>query len=309
MRWNALTEIGHALWSSAFHLMRTLLEGVLSHQGAVIQRADVEEGVPRFRVVLSHELMGEFATRSRMGATIRLQEEICFTVKLPKDFFKEPVSLEITGLDFPALPGAVSLRAEMVRTLGDNFNRAKAFELWEQEKEKFPLEVSKLRRVHESLAQYYLPQYVAEKAFWGYLNALPSGSSLIGQLDFYQEDEEVRLTARRGPSHDAQLEAQLALVDQLCVEVLREDRLMGERFAPSSMNFLAMTHGRLAGQKGADPKKIAKLFSAAENWGPGDSGWTQFDPTWTCTDEKDWMGRTIKEQGRVIWHDPGFKLT
>ena len=31
------------------------------------------------------------------------------------------------------------------------------------------------------------------------------------------------------------------------------------RFAPSSMNFLAMTHGHAAGQKGADPKKCLSL--------------------------------------------------
>ncbi|CAE7470101.1 unnamed protein product, partial [Symbiodinium pilosum] len=111
----------------------------------------------------------------------------------------------------------------------------------------FPLQSSKLRRVHESLAQHYLPRFAAEKAFWGYLNAPPDGCSLLGSLDFKLEDAEVRVSARRRPAPTESLEAQLALIDELCVEVLLQDRFLGERFAPSSMNFLAMTHGHAAG--------------------------------------------------------------
>ncbi|CAE7789360.1 unnamed protein product [Symbiodinium sp. CCMP2592] len=258
IKWNSLMEVGHDLWASAFHLMESLLQGVLVHQGDVIQGAEVQE------------------------------DNLCF-----KDFVAKPLVVEVFGLDFPPLPGAVELREDIVSKLGDKFDRAGAFQCWEERKEEFPLESSKLRRVHESLAQYYLPQFAAEKAFWGYLNAPPGGCCLLGSLQFQVEEEESR---RNGQTI---CQAQLAIIDELCVEVLLQDRFLGERFAPSSMNFLAMTHGHAAGQKGADPKKIAKLLSAAETWGPGDSGWTQFDETWTCTDEKDWWGRTIREQGRA----------
>ena len=196
-----------------------------------------------------------------------------------------------------------------MKILGKDFSRSTAFQCWQERKEEFPFQTSKLRRVHESLAQYYLPSYVAEKAFWGYLNAPPKGCSGVHSLEFHQEDDEIRVTARRRqPTAQCQLE-QLAIIDELCVEVLLQDRLLGEQFAPSSMNFLAMTHGHSAGQKGADPKKIAKLMSAAKHWGPGTDGWHRFDETWTCTDQKDWLGRTIEEQGRILWHKPGFQLT
>jgi len=309
IKWNSLMEVGHDLWASAFHLMESLLQGVLVHQGDVIRGAEVQDDDLCFKVRFSEELTGEFATRSRMGAQIRLQREVSFVVKMPEDFVAKPLVVEVFGLDFPPLPGAVELREDIVSKLGDKFDRAAAFQCWEERKEEFPLESSKLRRVHESLAQYYLPQFAAEKAFWGYLNAPPGGCCLLGSLQFQVEEEEVRVTSCRRPAPTESLEAQLAIIDELCVEVLLQDRFLGERFAPSSMNFLAMTHGHAAGQKGADPKKIAKLLSAAETWGPGDSGWTQFDETWTCTDEKDWWGRTIREQGRVIWHKPGFELT
>eukprot|EP00439_Symbiodinium_sp_Y106_P025533 s1942_g3.t1 len=310
IKWNSLMEVGHDLWASAFHLMESLLQGVLVHQGDVIRGAEVQEDDLCFKALwpemlkhansqwkklvrFSEELTGEFATRSRMGAQIRLQREVSFVVKMPEDFVAKPLVVEVFGLDFPPLPGAVELREVIVSKLGDKFDRAAAFQCWEERKEEFPLESSKLRRVHESLAQYYLPQFAAEKAFWGYLNAPPGGCCLLGSLQFQVEEEE---SWRNGQTI---FQAQLAIIDELCVEVLLQDRFLGERFAPSSMNFLAMTHGHAAGQKGADPKKIAKLLSAAETWGPGDSGWTQFDETWTCTDEKDWWGRTIREQGRA----------
>ncbi|CAE6942571.1 unnamed protein product [Symbiodinium natans] len=236
---------------------------------------------------------------------LRIPFMIMYSSPDANDFAAKPLVVEAGVLSW-CLENFGAGTAVSVR---ENFDRANAFQCWEERKEEFPLQSSKLRRVHESLAQYYLPQFAAEKAFWGYLNAPPGGCCLLGSLNFQVEEAEVRVTACRRPSPTEALEAQMAIIDELCVEVLMQDRFLGERFAPSSMNFLAMTHGHAAGQKGADPQKIAKLLSAAETWGPGDSGWTQYDETWTCTDEKDWLGRTVREQGRVIWHKPGFELT
>lgn len=309
LRWINAMDLGEEMWSAAFNLIESLLQGVVEHLPEAISDAQMGDG-PSLIVQLHSELMGEFATRSRMGAQIRLAEELRFILHLPEQFPQTPLIIEVNGLDFPALPGAVELRDRLVDSLGSNFNRASAFQCWQKCKEDFPLQTSKLRRVHESLAQYYLPQYVAEKAFWGYLNAPPGGCSGVHSLEFHQEAENgVTVTARRRQPLGAALQEQMAIIDELCVEVLLQDRFLGEQFAPSSMNFLAMTHGHAAGQKGADPKKIAKLMSAAKHWGPGTEGWHRFDETWTCTDQKDWFGRTIEEQGRILWHKPGFQLS
>ncbi|CAJ1405512.1 unnamed protein product [Effrenium voratum] len=290
LRWNEAADRGEQMWSAAFQLVEALLQGAAEHVPEAIHRVELREGALHVQLSCG-ELLGEFATRSRMGAQIRLEEQV-------------------EGLDFPALPGAVQLREELVETLGPRFSRSTAFECWQQRKDlEFPLSSSKLRRVHESLAQYPLPSYVAEKALWGYLNAPPGGCSGVRSLEFHQEGDGIRVSAhRRQPTCDS-LRQQLAIIDELCVEVLLQDRFLGEQFAPSSMNFLAMTHGHAAGQHGADPKKIAKLMSAAKNWGPGKDGWYQFDETWTCVDQKDWLGRTLEEQGRIVWHKPGFQLT
>merc|ERR1712216_266439 len=60
-------------------------------------------------------------------------------------------------------------------------------------------------------------------------------------------------------------------------------------------------HDRANGFPGASAEKVKKLFSAAEWWGPGETGWTQCDDTWLCTDQKDFFGRVLKAQGRMIW--------
>ncbi|CAL1155828.1 unnamed protein product [Cladocopium goreaui] len=306
LRWKMAIDVGEEMWSAAFQLIEALLQGVMDHLPQAINHAELDGA--SLKVFFNEELLGEFATRSRMGAQIRLEKELRFILSVPTDSWR-PLIVEVIGLDFPALPRAVELREDLLKTLGSDFSRSAAFKCWQERKEEFPLQSSKLRRVHESLAQYYLPAYVAEKAFWGYLNAPPQGCSGVHSLEFHQEGGEVRVTARRRqPTAQSQLE-QLALIDDLCIEVLLQDRFLGEQFAPSSMNFLAMTHGHAAGQKGADPKKIAKLMSAAKSWGPGTDGWHRFDETWTCTDQKDWLGRTIEEQGRVLWHKPGFQLT
>ena len=52
----------------------------------------------------------------------------------------------------------------------------------------------------------------------------------------------------------------------------------GSRFAPSSMNFLAMTHGHAAGQKGADPKKTLRSVAVSTMDDPLVSG-----GTWRCS--------------------------
>ncbi|CAE7317874.1 unnamed protein product, partial [Symbiodinium microadriaticum] len=49
LKWNSLMEVGHDLWASAFHLMESLLQGVLVHQGDVIQGAEVQEDALCFK--------------------------------------------------------------------------------------------------------------------------------------------------------------------------------------------------------------------------------------------------------------------
>merc|ERR1719433_2391903 len=73
-------------------------------------------------------------------------------------------------------------------------------------------------------------------------------------------------------------------------------------FAPSQVNMCAAIYGHDVGQPGADPSKLTKLFSAAEWWGPGPGGWQRWDQTWQCVDQRDTLGRTIREQGRLLWH-------
>ncbi|OLP84440.1 hypothetical protein AK812_SmicGene34686 [Symbiodinium microadriaticum] len=72
-------------------------------------------------------------------------------------------------------------------------------------------------------------------------------------------------------------------------------------FMPSSMNWLALFNSDIIGQPGANPGKVAKLLSAAREWGPAQDGWQQHDRSWNCVDQKNFLGRTTLEQGRVIW--------
>ncbi|CAE8646232.1 unnamed protein product [Polarella glacialis] len=290
LRWSLASSTGEDVWLAAFGIVEAILCGVNEQLPGVVKAADFKEGAScrggsqqqqhqqhqqhqqkqQQQPALSSrgdgtvasitvrfalpEIFGEFATRSRMGAEIRLEEEVCFALRAPPaEFFSEPLVLEVFGLEFPGLPGTGALRSALLSSLGEeNFNRSTVYQWWQQHKEDFPFESSKLRRVHESLAQYYLPTYVFEKAFWGYLNAPPVGSSHLEKFEIYNDGAGggLRVSASRGQPPGA------AVIDALCREVLLQDRLLGEQFAPSSMNFLAMTHGRAVGQQGADSKAV-----------------------------------------------------
>ena len=53
-----------------------------------------------------------------------------------------------------------------------------------------------------------------------------------------------------------------------------QERFLGERFAPSSMNFLAMTHGHAAGQKPGRIDRIGLSGVRAQRFGVlGFGGW------------------------------------
>jgi hypothetical protein len=203
------------------------------------------------------------------------------------------------------------LRSRLASSLGPSFGKKAAFEWWLQNKaDQFPLEASKLRRVYESFFGTLtpLPYWAREKGFWGMLNAMTKSASRFEAFHFHVDgDSAVTITLQRSKPVSPDEIEQSAKCDALCTEVLQQDRAIAMRFTPSSMSLLAMIWGPQAGQAGADPKKIVKLFSAAKSWGPGCDSWHKLDDTWLCVDAKNTFGQVIEEQGRLIWRRPSFK--
>jgi hypothetical protein len=135
--------------------------------------------------------------------------------------------------------------------------------------------------------------------FWGILHP---GFCYIQALEVYHAGGVVSVSARtQCPGSYDEVVAESKAVS---LDMLMNQRQSGERFARSAINFAALLYGREWGCKAADPDAVAKLLSAAKWWGPGTSGWQQWDETYLCTDERNFFGVLVAEQGRLLWRTP-----
>jgi len=326
--WSAACEIVEAvLLGPSQHLPEVQMEvavrdykASVSARGPRDSRSSAEEEVSITVRFHPGPLVGEFATRSRMGVEMILGPEVHFALLRnrapssssasgadPED--PDVLRLKVAGVFFPAHREAIQLRLRLAALLRSDFNRVTAYQWWIKHKEtEFPPSTSKLRRVMESmLDKSIIPLYAKEKGFWAYLLAPTAEASAFESLEFRHEGlgpENITVHAPRRPPLTPDDVELMKASDAICTEVMENDRPYCEKMARSSFNFLAMWYGKLVGQRSASANMIAKLFTAADIWGPGKAGWQKEDETWLCVDQKDVMGRTLKEQGRVIWHMP-----
>merc|ERR1711939_1097113 len=143
-----------------------------------------------------------------------------------------------------------------------------------------------------------------EKAIWGYVTCTRCD---VDRLEFWDEGRArscIRVTAVTKPLEDRDDQEAAALFKQMSSEITRQEIGCAEIFAKSGTHWMLLLFGRIFGHGGAKPGVIAKLFSAASHWGPGEESWQARDPTWLCTDSRDMLGN-LTQQGRVIWHIPG----
>lgn len=308
----ALTGPKEVLWGAACTLIEALLLGAMEHIRELQVESEVHEGsvgeaseeVLSMRVHLSPApIYGEVATPSRFPHEIRLLSEMRFALQLPQSCTThESVVLRVSGLHLAKLPGIEHIRERMKRALGDAYGRDTAFAWWQKHKEEeFPLGSWKFRRIYESLfGTAPLPVGLRKDFLWGFLQSydcyiqafiFSHGSGSSG----------IRIAAERAPSRLAEDVEYEAIGAKFAREQLRQNRTSGEQFAASATHYAAMVYGPSMGQPAASAKLITKLFSAAEWWGPGTSGWQQCDQTWLCRDKKNFIGKIVVEQGRTIW--------
>ena len=107
---------------------------------------------------LTTKVYGEIATRSRIGAYVRLGSEVIFAHhKPPADLTTQPLLLEVYGFDFPVLPETIKLRRHLKQVLGREYSRKTAAAWYEKHKDEFcPLKDSKLRRILASVFEVSL---------------------------------------------------------------------------------------------------------------------------------------------------------
>lgn len=250
-----------------------------------------------------------------MGGDLHVHTELSFGVKL-REFPSEdelrsgskPLSLLVSGMEARPLPECDRMRRKLLVLLGeDNYNRHTVFRWWEEHMYEFQPEHSKIRRIYESFlgsTTVPMPRIYKEKGMWGYINAVPE----VYEAFEFQKDSRapggMTITSRLKPPATEADERGTRRLSEFCQEVLRQERATALRFAASSINYLAMLHGHSAGVHGGCPRKVTKLFSAAHTWGPGVDSWQRYDDTWLCVDKKDMIGRTVSEQGRLIWQAP-----
>eukprot|EP00439_Symbiodinium_sp_Y106_P027592 s1254_g3.t1 len=273
------SERHRSLASAACDLVSGLATGPSSQLpdlSATARLSDDESaGTVCLKVRHGQAIEGEIATRSRIGYSVYMQEETSFILRVHCD----EVVLETPGLEFRPLRDAAALRRKLRALLGGAFSKQTAYKWWEAHADEVcPFESSKLRWIIESILglrsiSAVTPQEGRENVLWGFLHA----RRLRPECFHFWEDE-----------------AMIAQVPQ-------RDLTLGEYFMPSSMNWLALFNSDIIGQPGANPGKVAKLLSAAREWGPSQDGWQQQDRSWNCVDKKNFFGRTTLEQGRVIW--------
>lgn len=323
------SSLGSEAWKHSFSIAAALLRGIHQHVPRVVRSVEFAEGadckpyysklpsggrgvVATVCVKLSQkEVYGEIATRSRIGAYVRLGSEVIFAHhEPPTDLSTEPLLLEVYGFDFPVLPEIIKLRRHLKQVLGQDYSRKSAAAWYEKHKDEFcPLKDSKLRRILASVFEVhslmFLPEWAVSRALWGMLNICTL--TYIG-FEFWDEGKNgIRVTVQSSTPADPD--------DVECLQNARDlfqlqasapgDRQIGERLFKSGYSVGSMNFGRALGHPGAKPDVIAKLFSAANLWGPAKSGWQSFDDTWLCTDRRDHLGQVAEEQGRIIWITPG----
>lgn len=296
---------GESAWFAAYKIVEALLLGVEAHLPEVHSRVSTGGSGKDVAIdvsLLPAPLLGEFATRSRIGSALRLASQVSFQLEIPPAEGEMVALLHVKGVSFVPLDDCAVLREHMLRAMGEGFTREEAFDWWEANKEDVcPLASSKFRWCVESLLDNpWLSSVVGrhgkETCLWGFLH---SATSNIIALELWDEGKAgIRVTAQRSPPEEHELHI-ASECDSLSREALMQHLQIGDVSAPSSFNFLRLLVGRSSGINGASPDKIAKLLSAAKSWGPGSKGWQKFDRTWTCTDK-----RGEVPQGRVIWNHP-----
>jgi len=312
------------LWVAACDLVDAILQGVHAHLPAVALTCEVcgqcektghtvaceaEEAVTLTVSFDGKHIVGEVATPTRFCHEIHIVGKLRFALERPSGDSAKPLVLRVAGLELPELPDVTRLREHMKAALGHEYGPDAALRWWMQNKhEQFPLEKSKFHRIAESLwgqrATMMLPRQFVTEFIWGFLN----GTNCHLEAFMFQHGSgasPVKITARRGPGQTDLERELLAISGPLAIKQLLNNRASGEKFAASMMNFVAMIYGQDARQPGANARLITKVFSAASWWGPGQSGWQQYDTTWCCRDQKNSFGMVVKEQGRVIWRVAG----
>jgi len=304
-------------WHGACGLLQTLLVGPQQHLREVTTKCDVwacdaasSPSSPRlasFTVRWSHApLFGEIATRSHLGCEIRFAQEVRFTLMRPADWSdSEPLVVEVEGFDFEALPEIFRIRQHLKSILGANYDSEHVYQWWlDHVRAEFPLETSKAHRILESVlglrsSQLAIPRHVKVDAVWALVNAV---STRLAALEFVGEQRAgLRVTGRARPPVPPTSEEDLDRCQQIMRQGLARDQHVGDVFAPSAFNFMRFLQGHAVGQHAGSVAKLTKLFSAAHTWGPGSDGWHRYDQTWLAVDEKNVFGRTVKENGRILW--------
>jgi len=251
-------------------------------------------------------LVGEIGTRSRVPLSVRVQGDLRFAISLPHAQSQSALELRVDGLEMPVLEDAETARVRLKQDLGQSLNPMSAYAWWEQHRHKdFPLQHSKFHRVVESLLEQKGMKMMGTKicadSFWGYLHTTDLS---VEVFEFHLDDRTrtgVAMTARmRAPKSPAESDDR-AKVKDITRKMLKNNRASADKLCPSAISVGAMLAGPEVGQPGACPHVVAKLFTAARWWGRGEDAWHRHDESWLCTDKKDWLGRMVEEQGRLIW--------
>mmetsp|Transcript_102092 Transcript_102092/g.284236 ORF Transcript_102092/g.284236 Transcript_102092/m.284236 type:complete len:439 (-) Transcript_102092:144-1460(-) len=315
-------DVALPLVEAAAHLVESLLTGIKEQLTNLdvdieVRALQVYREPTKEREIVTLEvkfattspLVGEIATRSRVAVNVQVSGKLRFALEhLPANPRDRPLVLRVDGLEMPTLPDCVSARTQLREALGEGLNPVSAYEWWEKHRHtRFPLQTSKFHRVVESLLEQrgmkLLGVQICAESFWGYLHT----TDLNIEVFNFHLDRRMRggvaLTAQSRPPRTNAEAADREEVKVITQKILRDNRASADRLAPSGINVGAMYHGPEVGQPGACPRVIAKLFSPARWWGPGEDSWHRWDESWLCTDKKDFFGRVVKQQGRIIWRE------
>lgn len=227
----------------------------------------------------------------------------------PQELPESPLTIQTKGWLGVALPQIKALRDRMSRELGENFSKENVYDWWDFHKDGEPLLDLHHSRFRWQIASLFeegprkalLTRQLKANALWGWVHVVDFS---IDEIDFWHEVGMTTVTFRTTTLDPEDLvcreEASVS-----AIKALKRDRKVAEVVAASVINWAAATYGHIAGQHGANPVVLTKLFSAATQWGPGTEGWQQWDESWLCTDQKNMFGRAALKTGRTIWRVGG----